>query len=521
MKPKVLIVDDEPLICKGLRLTIPWEELGAEVIGEAYNGLQALKLMQATPADLVLTDVSMQQMNGLELVQQLHRDGSSAKFVMLSDDKEFDYVRTAMQYGVKNYLLKPIDVDELTVLLTGLIGEIAREADERAARKLEAYYHYLVAEMIEHTGAAAAHLPDPDVPCYFIVSRMSDYCRLAAAPEEPDRRRLRADWKTWMEQRMLQAGAPSVSIFLQRNVLLTVTFAEGANVEGLQSCLGAGMAVMEVQGGCQVEWVASEEAQSFAALKEALPQLVRLLHCGKQGKVQLDGGQLGTVDTAAFRDYPRETEKELLDFLFQHKEEQMRATVCKLFNLFQSERASLQESLQVCHEMVMMVKRRFRETAALKQMAARLPELNHGDIGMYNSFEAIEQFFVETLTTALHLLRTANRGKNRWIIERITSYIRKNYVHELKASEIADMVRITPNYFSSIFKQETGKSFNAYVNEVRIEKAKELLLATPEQVGAIALAVGYKEYKYFANLFKKQCGIIPSEYREKNWDELV
>lgn len=521
MKPKVLILDDEPLICNGLWVNIPWEELGAEVIGEAYNEPHALKLLQATPADLVLIDVTMQQMNGLALLHQLHRDGSKAKFVILSDYKEFDYIRTAMQYGVKNYLVKPVDTNELTSLLSRLIREIAQEADEREARKLEAYYRYLVAEVIEHTVATSVDLPDPNVPCYFIVSRMSDYCRLAQAPEDPDRQQLRSDWKMWMEQCVLQDNTPCISVFLSQNVLLTVCFTEGTNGEKLQLRLGGGRSTIETGGGYRLEWVASEVAQSFCDLKEALPQLVRLLHCGKRGKVQPDCGATRTDETSAVSDYPKETEKELLNFLFQRKEEQMRVTVSTLFDLFQSEGTSLQEVLRICHEMVMMVKRRFRETSALKELTGELPEFNHRDLGIYNSLEAIQQCFVDTLMSALNLLQTSNCGKNRWIIERVTSYIQKNYALDLRASEIAEMVRITPNYFSSIFKQETGKSFNEYVNEVRIEQAKKLLLATLEQVSTIALAVGYKEYKYFANLFKKQCGVIPSEYREMNRDKSV
>lgn len=515
MKPKVLIVDDEPLICKGIRSTIPWEELGAEVIGEAYNGVQALKLMKENPVDLVLTDVKMPQMNGLEFVRRLHQEGCRAKVIMLSGYEEFAYVQSAMRYGVKNYLLKPVDAEELSALIAELLRGIALEASERMARKLEAYYHYIAAEMMEHAESNEVSIPDPNILCYMMVSRIVEYYRLTERIAEQDQQIVRADWKVWMARRLLLAGVPSVSVFLRPNALLTIAFAEGDATKQLFSLIGTGTGVMEAHGGCRLEWTALAEPQSFIALKDTVSDLIRLLESGRIGTISLVGGEeVGTSAASAAIDYPKETEKELLDLLFQHKEEQMRGAVNRLFERFRNERTNLREALHVCQEIFMMVNRRIRDTAGERESASRLPKLKDTDIEIYNSLEAIEHLFLDALMAALRLLRTANLGKNHWIVDRVTSYIRANYSLDLRSCDIAEMIRITPNYFSSIFKQETGKSFNEYVNEVRIDKAKELLAATSELVGTIAQAVGYKDYKHFAMLFKKHCGVIPTEYRD-------
>lgn len=521
MKPKVLIVDDEPLICKGLRLTIPWEELGAEVIGEAYNGVQALKLMKENPADLVLTDVKMPHMNGLEFVRRLHQEGCCAKVVMLSGYEEFAYVQSAMQYGVKNYLLKPVDAEELTVLIAEQLLEIALAASERSARKLEAYYHYIAAELMEHAEPKAVPIPDPNIPCYLTVSRIAEYYRLTEQIDEQVQQIVRSDWKMWMARRLLQAGVQSVSVFLRPNALLTVAFAEESGTEQLLSMLESGSGEMEEHGGCRLEWTALAEPQPFIALKDTVPVLIRMLDGGSMGLATLAGGEesaSGTVPAAI--DYPKETEKELLDLLFQFKEEQMREAVNSLFERFRSERTGLREALHVCQEIFIMIKRRIREAVG-KEYACRLPKLKDADIEIYNSLEAIGHLFLEALMATIHLLRTANFGKNHWIVDRVTSYIRANYALDLRACDIAEMIRITPNYFSSIFKQETGRSFHEYVNEIRIDKAKELLASTSELVGTIALAVGYKDYKHFAGLFKKQCGVIPTEYRDMHRSKSV
>jgi two-component system, response regulator YesN len=108
----------------------------------------------------------------------------------------------------------------------------------------------------------------------------------------------------------------------------------------------------------------------------------------------------------------------------------------------------------------------------------------------------------------------ANKAKaNDWLIERAEQYIRSYYTSPIKAHEVADVINISPNYFSSLFKLKTGKSFNDYINTLRVEAAKQLLEETPFNVNEIAEKVGYREYKYFVDVFKKFTGYTPTKYR--------
>jgi two-component system response regulator YesN len=99
------------------------------------------------------------------------------------------------------------------------------------------------------------------------------------------------------------------------------------------------------------------------------------------------------------------------------------------------------------------------------------------------------------------------------LMERAEKYIQQYYQEQIKAHEVADFINITPNYFSTLFKQKTGKSFNEYVNQLRVEAAKRLLEETPFNINEIAEKVGYSEYKYFVDVFKKMTGYTPSHYR--------
>ncbi|QZA32917.1 response regulator [Hydrogenibacillus sp. N12] len=124
MKIKGLIVDDEPVICKGLRYTFPWDQLNIEVIGEAHDGAEALDFIRDHPVDLVITDIVMPRLDGLGLVKILHEEMPSVQVVMISGYEEFAYARQAIRYGVKDYFTKPVDLDELFERLIEIAKEI-------------------------------------------------------------------------------------------------------------------------------------------------------------------------------------------------------------------------------------------------------------------------------------------------------------------------------------------------------------------------------------------------------------
>ncbi|WJH33630.1 response regulator [Paenibacillus sp. CC-CFT747] len=122
MTIKMLIVDDEPVICRGLRETIPWETIGVEVVGDASDGVEALERIESQPVDLVLTDIHMDGMDGLELAKELRQRYPHIRIIILSGYDYFDYARQAIRIGVEDYLLKPVDVDELMEMVRR-IGE--------------------------------------------------------------------------------------------------------------------------------------------------------------------------------------------------------------------------------------------------------------------------------------------------------------------------------------------------------------------------------------------------------------
>ncbi|AQS56404.1 hypothetical protein B0W44_12175 [Novibacillus thermophilus] len=124
------------------------------------------------------------------------------------------------------------------------------------------------------------------------------------------------------------------------------------------------------------------------------------------------------------------------------------------------------------------------------------------DVQLYNSYRLLQELFDDDVMAITSKLDEKKEDQKNWMIERAEAYIQEYYTSNIKAYEVADVINVSPNYFSYLFKQKTGKKFNEYVNQLRVEEAKSLLVETPFKVSEISEQVGFQEYKYFAEVFK-------------------
>lgn len=394
MSFKMLIVDDEPIICRGLQQTIPWDEYMVEVVGLAYNGAEAIqKLKDHHDIDLVLTDVRMPNVDGLKLAAFIHENYPDIRTIIISGYDDFKYAQQAIQLGVKDYLLKPVDVDELLRVITKITSTLQEE--RKAAH--HTYQTNLKNTILHQVLDVPETIPNftglfTNVRIYPFVTMLKEYNNKTKDLSEEILHGLKTDWENLVENSLMSQGYESVSVFTSKNVLLTC-------VTNYQPAL-------------------TPENLSF-------PEL----YC-----------------------------------VFNDTE----ITIGQLYEVYQ---------------------RLYEDTRYL-------PYSKQG-------------FIVSPVSESSDY----NPKGSDWLIERAEQYIRSYYASPIKAHEVADVINISPNYFSSLFKQKTGKSFNDYINTMRVEEAKQLLEETPFNVNEIAEKVGYREYKYFVDVFKKFTGYTPTKYR--------
>lgn len=519
---KILIVDDEPVICQGLSQTIPWEEVGAHIVGIAYNGEKALQMISDLEVDIVITDVKMPIMDGLELVIQLRKMYSPVYVIMISGYEEFNYVKHAIRYGVKDYLLKPVNVNELLDLVKRLIHDKALLKKQEEKINKEKMRHLIYRALLES-------ILDPRIyeelrdsmgnkhVYRVIVCEMDRYADLLLNQGQTIMEDFRESWLQQMNKVLNDKSFEHICIFLHQNQLLALCYSEGRNSLSEEKLYLNFMKYNQDNlFPYSIYWSLSDIFEQVSDLHQAYQQAVSMLDSRQRSAVELFLTPRSLSDAPEelllFKILPEHYEEDIIKFLFQHNYKSLTDSVELTFHYFVSEDYLLHEAFQACQEICHVVYRKLRELG-MYQIGPYDSYFYTLDLRVQNTLESLERIFMEEMSAIYEMIMRKNHGKNVWVKEIVLKYIANHYHEDIKASEIAEKIKITPNYFSLIFKQETGKNYNEYLNDVRIEEAKKMLVNSYDRIFEIAEKVGYNDYKYFVNNFKKKVGVTPTEYR--------
>lgn len=495
-----MIVDDEPIICQGLRQTVPWSELQTEVVAEAYDGEEALEKLQENQVDILLTDVKMPVMDGLELSEKIHQYYPDIRIIIISGYDEFEYAKRAMRQGVKDYLLKPVDIEELM----RLIESIRLEMDEQIKKE----WQYSLKQLL--SSAALGDEMDienktikrtvEDGYCFF-VSEIMGYAEVILPLSEDEQHQFKRSWMEHLEKSLLSQNVYGVSIFTDENRLLTCCKLTNSNESFLQ-IFKRSLANVEKRLNVSFKGCISPGSCSLMELRH----LYQLVNKGmkrapminetvfKSEKLPSDGES---------KTYPKSYEKRLKE---AEEVTQIKEAVEGLFEHFQDEQWMLDDVVAALRVLELNL---FVEL--LESFHQRLQE--EINITVYNSYQQIEQLFYQDLKDYAATKKAAAEGSQSWLIKKAVTYIEDHFSQDLKAAEIADVINVSPNYFSQLIKHETGQHFNEFLHDIRIAHAKQLLKETPYRVFEIAEMVGYKDYKYFVQIFKRKADLTPTQYR--------
>ncbi|WP_077622268.1 response regulator transcription factor [Sediminibacillus massiliensis] len=519
MTYKMLIVDDEPIICRGLKETIPWQEAGVEVVDVAYDGNEAIeKLQRWQSIDFVITDVRMPNKDGLELARYLAENRPSVRTIMISGYDEFKYAQQAIHLGVKDYLLKPVDVDELLHVVHKLIEQLEEEKKESRSFLFSSIRNAIYTQVFDYPVKKEDSFPEEDVTVFPFLTMIGNYGSLLDQSIDGTVENIKLDWKQKLDQHLFNSGLESISIFTGENILLTCVLAKNSKELSADDCLPI---IKEAIND-----------QSFSLLFVLNQTTVQLHNLGKVYKgLRQDVEYLAVVEQGIIvspfdqsilsknQPYPNEIESDLIDSVFQNQGKTA-DFLESLFAYLKEHRFLLKEVVPYCSEIVSNIRKRAEKLLKRNTGDGKLNFERRIDLTVYNSYELVEDLFIQDIERLMKEFELWEIDRNDWMIERAEEYIKTYYASDLRAQEVADVINISPNYFSSLFKQRTGKNFTEYINEIRVEKAKALLEETPFKVHEIAEQVGYHEYKYFVEVFKRFSGTTPTKYRKMTVNRL-
>lgn len=506
---KVLIVDDEPWVLEGLKTMIDWGKHGFEVCGEALNGPDALRLIQEYKPELVLTDIHIPVINGLELIAQLHElMVTPPKFVILSGYDDFKYARTALRYRVNEYLLKPIDDDEIESLLGKLSLIIQEEtASEQTLGKKQSFIRgNLINRLIQGEYNEGLELQarnvmklqdEAELVCILIccVSRTLD---LMQQVESAFPRELAC---------FFEDSAGKIGIMLQSSSI---------SHESLDDMVTQLRKDLVAQQEPKILVAVSERAigvQSIRALYLQTQEIWKLkCHQEKSGVFfYYDQRKLKKDD-----DCHQDIFKQLLDKVEVNEQEQIESCVKRAFASFAEDLLTSEVVKTRVVNLELTICRLLAEMQGNPDLMMTKLHQEYGNLGDLNDYLTLSKYVCSLSRQAaiyLSQLKQQNEGNT---IFNVIQYVDREFRTKLQLQDLAIHFHMNSTYLGQLFRKHTGQGFSEYLNEKRMEEAKSLLMRTQLKISDIANQVGYSKTDYFIDKFKLIVGVVPSVYRNIN-----
>ena len=540
---RIILVDDEEEVRKSIIRKIDWTAVGFAVVGDAENGEDALEKIENLEPDVVLTDIRMPYMDGLTLAERIRQKYPSMKIVIFSGYDDFEYAKQAIKLNVTEYILKPVNVEELTAILkrikTNLDEEIEQKRNvnllrENYKRSLPILREQFLKDLISRPmdeETVQTLLREYDIP----LAGAKKWIAIAVELE--------------LEQELTQEEAPlplheeknlipiSVMQILSENLKPSYRFSL-LSFSGSADAKIAGIAAID-ENNSQTELI-NILGDICKEIRKTLKVPVtigighsaqKLENISRSFQSALDAlgyrSVVGTGSTIYINDvepgiggklqFGSEEESALIQAIKFGPEEKIRETVRGIVDRMNEARVHARQQqayiLSVANCMIQLIQ---QYDLNMEEIFAEDP-LGPDPFTVIQSMLNRENFSRWLYQTALKINNALSRERDyaaRQVIEKAKQYIMDNYQDPgLSVEQICRYLHMSPAYFSTMFKKATGQTYIAYLTEVRLNKAVELLNMTDEKTYVIASQVGYQEQNYFSYVFKKRFGVSPTKFR--------
>ncbi|MGN0360009.1 MAG: response regulator [Hominisplanchenecus sp.] len=523
---KVMLVDDEEAVRQAIARKLDWEAIGFEVIATAENGEEALELAEKLSPDVVMTDIMMPFMDGLTLCRKMKESQRNIRIVIFSGFDEFEYAREAIKLEVEEYILKPIDSEELRNVFLRIKKNLDAEIDEkRNHEKLYEYYQKSLPVMKEQfmAGLLEGKISDElieemnesyevnlDAPFYSVAVFRADMGEQAMERRSlinlslkqiiDENTKKRTDFRSFLYLDlvaviMLLEEAAEVKKEIQE---MNQICKEANRLLEVNVTAGIGQAVTGL-GNLAVSYQGAVDAVDYRVLLEPNQAIyIRDIQPAPSRDFVLDDQDIQKVTKA----------------VKLGRQHEVREAVEELMGKFKHSNISLHRYQVAMMELV---------TELLKlgrSYHLNLEEIFGGNMDFYqeiakfDSLDSLGEWLYNVCMKFRSLIRQEQTDSTKLLTEKAKQFIQENYADSNLSVEIlSNYLNVSAAYFSTIFKKETGQSFVMYLTNVRMEAALELLNNTQEKTYVIAGEVGYTEPNYFSYVFRKKYGMSPTKYR--------
>lgn len=537
---RVIIIDDEPLVRVGLRSMIHWEEYGYRIIDEAPNGQIGLDQIIKNKPDIVITDIKMPVMDGLEMMRLVIKAGQRTKFIILSSYDEFELVKKAMKQGAEEYLIK-LDLEPEILLNT---MDVVRE-------KIK----------IGEGNPSEERILEKDLREKLPIFREGFFKQIIDRPVQSQ-----TDLSEQAKYLGIELDEQLACAMIYINDLSVLKKYDPGEIRSFESSIQntVNEIINDIFRGYTFAWSQGEFAVIFSGaaeidretfLDKALDMGERLAQTLKQYfNIRVSVGisnpyrgypelalayfeacraaqqcyYLGMHTAALFAEMPKQNEdrgeidiseqKNILPKAIElHDLEMIGAVFETMLTMVNDPSVSKEQAYDLCFQIAYLI------NGAVGLNETQIKEILGQDQSVYKSIHALNtqseiiNWIIGLEQSICRLITQKDEQKNHRLIARTKKYILDHFADGISLDQVAEAINISPGYLSTIFRQYTGICFIDYLTGIKIDEAKRLLRESDNKIYEIAEILGYQNAYYFSKVFKKITGMTPSEFSGKSF----
>ena len=511
---KVFIVDDDRYVRKGLISLIDWEGCGYEVCAEADNGEDALEYIQRYNPDLVITDIKMPVLDGLELIKNIvEHKKANPNFIIISGYSDFKYAQKALKYGVQDFILKPIDKEEMEETLKKVAEKLTKELQLNKSREnilaVTAFNDLITGEVKDeflHDCVNKLNINKAKGIAYIII----EINNVAVNPIKTRRIITTTmhgeDLNTTILMR--EHGNNRIGMLVNSDEIQKfrgniIDFTEGLKTE-LTTNLKTDVTIY-------VGRIVNEPVNIKDSYESAI-QALQFKYVEPSDKPIVYGNTQNT--SVNYIELDNAQYQLLMEQIEENKKLDIRKTIDSMFEQFQ-EKAFAKDAVRtsinrVVHEVIKTLQSMDGDENNLVSLQQTLNWDNQP-----NTLIVIKEIFLDFILEAAELINKLNKASAIGNVRRIKQYVDSHYQDDLTLKKIANKFFMNPVYLGQLFKKNYGMYFKEYILQVRINEAKRNLRQTDMRIYQVAQNVGFSNPDYFVTQFEKATGMTPTQYRKK------
>ncbi|ASA22847.1 response regulator transcription factor [Paenibacillus donghaensis] len=540
---KLIIVEDEADVREGIIEKIDWASYGFEVVDQAENGQEATESIDRLLPDVVVTDIQMPFMNGLQLAEWIRSRHPATKVIILTGYDEFEYAQKAIKLQIDEYLLKPFSSQELIDVLMKVRSEIEAEiAEKENVYVLSEHYRKSLPLLREQflSALVSRRLRSDEIAeksAEYGISLSADWFQASVISVDYIHEEQAACSEVMKAVSLRDSSERNLQLFAVLNIAEEICGKQGTgrvfihrdDVVLLSMGDGAGEADMMAQTFAILEEV-RQKVQRFLKLTVtagagticALPDL--LFHSFGDALQALDyrlilGNNrviwIEDVESRSSRmlSYDELTQQSLIRTIKLGTVQELRVVIDELFGGLDADRVSAQDFQIFLLELITSILRVAKESGSpdgfISSGFSSLSALHK-----FNNMGEAKQWIISVCTQLMDSIATERQSSYKQLIDQAKDYIRSHYEEtDISIGKVCRHLHISTGYFSSIFKKELKMTFVSYLLQIRLEAAKELLRSTELKAFEIAERIGFADPNYFSFCFRKKYGQSPKEYK--------